>query len=164
MSYFVWPSWSRSAVRGWVTDAAATETQVWPLTLLAFLYNPIQDYSKNKNFCQKGYFYCFWHTRFLSAVLERTLWCLIEVTGLLLSTTQICLWFLLLQACFLVKEWHVLYFPLVFNFFCMLHNIMMSLLHLWKDAMSTKPPWSLSNKFNLSCITPWFSRKVRHVY
>ena len=65
-----------------------------------------------------------------------TLWCLIEVAGLLLSTTLISPWFLLLQACFLVKEWHVLYFPLVFNFFCMLHNIMMSLLHLWKDAMS----------------------------
>ena len=82
-----------------------------------------------------------------------TLWCLIEVAGLLLSTTRISPWFLLLQAWFLVKEWHVLYFPLVFNFFCMLNNIMMSLLHLWKDAMSTKPPWSLSNEFKLSCIT-----------
>ena len=34
------------------------------------------------------------------------------------------------QACFLVKEWHVLHFPLVFNFSFFLLSIMMSLLHL----------------------------------
>ena len=58
-----------------------------------------------------------------------------------------------------------LYFTLVFNFSCLIHSMMMmSLLHLWGNAMSTNPPWSLSFEFSGSCITQRFLKKVQHVF
>ena len=48
---------------------------------------------------------------------------------------------------------------MVFNFSCLFNSMMMSLLHLWGNAMFTNSPWSLSYMFSSSCITPRFSKK-----
>ena len=62
------------------------------------------------------------------------------------------------------KGWPVLYFTLVFNFSCLFYSMMMSLLQLLENAMTTNSPWSLSYEFSTSCITPRFSKKEHHVF
>ena len=52
---------------------------------------------------------------------------------------------LVMQSCFLVKRFASLVFHTGCNFSCLLQNLMMmSLLRLCGNAMSTNPPWSLS--------------------
>ena len=53
----------------------------------------------------------------------------------------------------------------VFKFSCLLHIMMMSLLHLGEcHAMFTNSPWSLTQMFSNSFITPKFSKKVQRVF
>ena len=57
-----------------------------------------------------------------------------------------------------------MYFTMVFNILSFLHSILMSLLHLWGNAMSSNSPWSLSCDFSGSCIIPRFLKREQHVF
>ena len=78
---------------------------------------------------------------------------------------------LVLQSCFLVKRLACLVLHPGFYFSCLLHSIkMMSLIHLWRNAKSTNPPWSLSFEFSGSCITARILKKsmacllIQHIF